>query len=143
MAVTSRASAVWHGTLKDGNGSYRAGTKTFSGAYTAATRFEGKEGTNPEELLAAAHAACFSMALAAALAKAGHTPERIETTAKATMDTVDGKPTVKRMDLVTRGTVPGASAQAFKEAAEGAKVGCPVSRALAGIAEVTLDAALA
>lgn len=143
MAVTSVASAVWTGTLKEGNGGFSAGTGAFSGAYTFATRFEGKAGTNPEELLAAAHAACYSMALSGALVRAGATPESIETTAHCTMDTVDGKPTVAAMKLVVKATVPGITDAAFQEAAKGAKEGCPVSRALAGIPTISLDATLA
>jgi len=142
MTVTSKASAVWSGTLKDGNGTFNAGSGAFKGSYTFATRFEGKAGTTPEELLAAAHSACYSMALSGALERAGTPATRIETTAQCTIDTIDGKPTVAVMKLVVKGTVPGATAATFREAAEGAKVGCPVSRALAGIPTVTLEASL-
>src|SRR2546426_6541446 len=96
---TSRASAVWEGKLKDGKGNFRAGSGAFSGPYSFATRFEGKPGTNPEELIAAAHAACFSMALSAGLEKAGKPAARVETTAACTMDMVDGTPTITRMEL--------------------------------------------
>ena len=142
MAVTSVASAVWTGTLKEGNGGFSAGSGAFSGPYTFATRFEGKPGTNPEELLAAAHAACYSMALSGALVRAGSTPEKIETTAHCTMDTVDGKPTVAVMKLVVKATVPGMEDAAFQDAANGAKDGCPVSRALSGIPTIELEATL-
>jgi osmotically inducible protein OsmC len=140
---TSRASAVWEGKLKDGKGSFRAGSGAFSGPYSFATRFEGKQGTNPEELIAAAHAACFSMALSAGLEKAGKPATRVETTAACTLDMVDGTPTIGKMELTVRGTVPGLDQAAFQKAAEEAKRGCPVSRALAGIPQITLDAKLA
>ncbi|MEX0691850.1 MAG: OsmC family peroxiredoxin [Gemmatimonadales bacterium] len=143
MAVTSKASAVWNGGLKGGNGTFDAGSGAFKGPYTFATRFEGTAGTNPEELLAAAHSACYSMALSGALEKAGTPATTIATVAHCTVDTIDGKPTVAVMKLVVKGTVPGLTAAQFTEAAEGAKVGCPVSRALAGIPTVTVDATLA
>ncbi len=139
---TSRASAVWEGKLKDGKGSFRAGSGAFSGPYSFATRFEGRQGTNPEELIAAAHAACFSMALSAGLEKAGKPAARVETTAACTMDMVDGIPTIGKMELKVRGKVPGLDQAAFQTAAEEAKWGCPVSRALAGIPQITLDAKL-
>lgn len=142
MATVSKASAVWNGGLRDGNGTYEAGTGSFRGAYSFPTRFEAKPGSNPEELLAAAHAACLSMALAAELEKAGTPPTRIETTAHCTMDKVEGVSTVARMRLEVRGTVPGADAAAFQAAAAGAKQNCPVSRALAGIPNVELVATL-
>lgn len=139
---TSRASAVWEGKLKDGKGTFKAGSGAFSGPYTFATRFEGKQGTNPEELLAAAHAACFSMALSAGLEKAGKPATRIQTEAACTLETVGGAPTVTKMELKTRGKVPGLDQTGFEKAADEAKSGCPVSRALKGIATITLDAKL-
>ena len=139
---TSRASAVWEGKLKDGKGNFRAGSGAFSGPYTFATRFEGKQGTNPEELIAAAHAACFSMALSAGLEKAGKPASRVETTAACTMDMLDGTPTITRMDLKVRGKVAGLDQAAFQKAADEAKRSCPVSRALSGIPQITLDAKL-
>ena len=142
MAVTSKASAVWHGKLKDGRGEFAAGTGAFKGAYTFATRFEGKPGTNPEELLAAAHGACLSMALSGDLEKSGKPATRIATTAHCTMDMVNGVPTVTRMRLEVRGVVPGLDQAGFAKAAEGAKQNCPVSRALKGIPTVELVATL-
>lgn len=139
---TSRASAVWEGKLKDGKGTFNAGSGAFSGPYTFATRFEGKQGTNPEELLAAAHAACFSMALSAGLEKAGKPATRIQTEAACTLETVGGAPTITKMELKTRGKVTGLDQAAFQKAADDAKSGCPVSRALKGIAQITLDAKL-
>lgn len=142
MATISQASAVWNGKLRDGNGTFEAGSGSFEGAYTFLTRFEGKPGTNPEELLAAAHAACFSMALSVVLEKAGTPPTTLSTTAHCTMDKVDGVNTVARMRLETRGVVPGADRAAFQKAAEDAKQNCPVSRALTGIPTVELVATL-
>jgi lipoyl-dependent peroxiredoxin len=142
MATISKASAVWNGKLRDGNGTFEAGSGAFKGAYTFLTRFEGKPGTNPEELLAAAHAACFSMALSGALEKAGTPPTRIATAAQCTMDKVDGVNTVARMRLETRAVVPGSDQAAFQRAADDAKRNCPVSRALTGIPTVELVATL-
>ncbi|PYP69605.1 MAG: peroxiredoxin [Gemmatimonadetes bacterium] len=139
---TSRASAVWEGKLKDGRGSFKAGSGAFSGPYTFATRFEGAKGTNPEELIAAAHAACFSMALSAGLEKAGRPATRVETSAACTIDTVDGAPKITKMELTVRGRVPGLDQAAFQKAADEAKRGCPVSKALTGIPQITLDAKL-
>jgi len=139
---TSRASAVWEGKLKDGKGTFKAASGAFTGPYTFATRFEGKPGTNPEELIAAAHAACLSMALSAGLEKAGKPATRVQAEAACTMDMVNGTPTITRMDLTVRGKVPGLDQAGFQKAAEEAKSGCPVSRALKGIPQITLDAKL-
>jgi osmotically inducible protein OsmC len=142
MATVSKASAVWHGKLRDGRGSFEAGSGSFKGEYSFPTRFEAKPGTNPEELLAAAHAACLSMALASGLEKAGTPATRIATTAQCTMDTIDGTPTVAKMRLEVRGAVPGLDQAGFAKAADGAKQNCPVSRALKGIPTVELVATL-
>ncbi len=139
---TSRASAVWEGKLKDGKGTFKAASGAFTGPYTFATRFEGKQGTNPEELIAAAHAACLSMALSAGLEKAGKAATRVQTEAACTIEMVNGTPTITRMELTVRGKVPGLDQAGFQKAAEEAKSGCPVSRALKGIAQMTLDAKL-
>ena len=139
---TSRASAVWEGKLKDGKGTFKAASGAFTGPYTFATRFEGKPGTNPEELIAAAHAACLSMALSAGLEKAGKPATRVQTEAACTMDMVNGTPTITRMDLTVRGKVPGLDQAGFQKAAEEAKSGCPVSRALKGIPQITLEVKL-
>lgn len=140
---TSKATATWKGGLKGGTGEYSAATGSFEGAYTAATRFEGKAGSNPEELLAAAHASCFSMALAANLEKSGTTPESIATTAHCTIEMQDGGPRITTMKLQVQGKVPGVDPAAFAEAAEAAKNNCPVSKALAGNLDVKLEAILA
>src|SRR5881296_4494589 len=139
---TSQAMAVWEGKLKDGKGNFKAGSSSFNGPYTFATRFEGKKGTNPEELIAAAHAACFSMALSAGLEKAGKPVSRVETSAACTMEMVNGTPTITKMELKVRGKVPGLDQAGFQKAADEAKSGCPVSRALKGIPQITLTAKL-
>lgn len=140
--TVSTASAVWEGGLKTGKGRYAAGSKSFEGAYTFATRFEGAQGTTPEELIAAAHAACLSMALSADLEKAGKTPTRVSVKASCTIEPVGGKPTVSKMKLEVRGTVPGMDQAAFAKAADGAKANCPVSRALMNNVAFELDAKL-
>lgn len=136
-----RASAVWTGALKDGKGTISAPSGVLTNAaYTFATRFESAPGTNPEELIAAAHSACYSMALSGKLTAAGFTPARIETTATVTLEKTDAGQTITRSHLRTVATVPGASADAFKKAAEDAKATCPISRLLN--ANITLDATL-
>ncbi len=136
-----KATAVWNGDLKSGNGTMSAPSGVLSNAaYSFATRFEDKPGTNPEELIAAAHAGCFSMAFSAELSKAGLSPERVETTAEVTLETVDGKPTVTRSHLKTRAQVPGGDRAKFDQAANAAKAGCPISRLLK--TEIVLDAVL-
>jgi osmotically inducible protein OsmC len=139
---TSQATAVWEGRLRDGAGSFKAGSSAFGGPYTFATRFERAAGTNPEELIAAAHAACFSMALSAGLEKAGTPATRVETRAACTIDTVHGAPKITRVELTVRGTVAGLDEAAFGEAAEEAKGNCPVSKALSGNVEIRLEARL-
>ncbi len=141
MAVHG-ASAEWKGTLKEGAGTMRLAGGAFEGPYSFVSRFETGPGTNPEELLGAAHAGCFSMALAAALGRAGHTPTSLETSAKVHLGTTDAGPTITRIDLEVQGEVPGLDAAAFQQFAEGAKTGCVVSRALAGVKDVTLKAKL-
>jgi lipoyl-dependent peroxiredoxin len=136
-----KASAVWEGDLKSGKGSMTVQSGAMKDApYTFATRFEDRPGTNPEELIAAAHAGCFSMALSAELGKAGLNPQRIETTSAVTLETVDGKPTVTKSHLTVRANVPGADRAKFLEVANGAKAGCPISRLLK--AEITMEATL-
>src|SRR5262245_2008778 len=141
MAVRG-ASAEWNGSLKEGAGKMRLGSGAFEGAYSFVSRFENGAGTNPEELIGAAHAGCFSMALAAALDRAGHNPKSIRTTAKVHLGTSDGAPTITQIDLEVEGEVPGIDAATFQQQAEGARKGCPVSRALAGVPNITLKATL-
>jgi lipoyl-dependent peroxiredoxin len=141
--TTSSATAVWEGGLRAGRGQFNAKSGAFQGAYSFSTRFEGAEGTNPEELIAAAHASCLSMALAAGLEKAGTPATRITTTASATMDKAGDGFKIARMRLEVRGEVPGVDQAAFAKAAEAAKDGCPVSQALKGNVAFELDARLA
>lgn len=139
---TKQATAVWEGGLKSGKGSYSATSGSFSGSFAFANRFEEAGGTSPEELLAAAHAACLSMALSAGLERAGTPATRIETRAACTIEMVGGGPKVTRMDLRVRGKVPGIDQTKFAEAAEAAKNGCPISGALKGNVEFALEAKL-
>jgi osmotically inducible protein OsmC len=141
MAVQS-ASAEWNGSLKEGSGKMRAGTGAFEGPFTFASRFENGKGTNPEELIGAAHAGCFSMALSAALDRAGHKPTSIKTSAKVHLGATDAGPTITQIDLDVEGVVPGIDQAKFQEFAEGAKKGCVVSRALAGVSNMNLKATL-
>ncbi len=137
------ANARWEGGLKDGKGNMRLGGGAFEGQYSFSSRFEEGVGTNPEELIAAAHAGCFSMALSAGLEKAGHSPNSVETEAKVHLSPKDGGGfRISRIDLVTTADVPGISDDEFQQAAQGAKEGCPVSTALAAV-EITLNATLA
>jgi lipoyl-dependent peroxiredoxin len=137
---TSTAKATWEGGLRGGTGSY-SGESGFSGAYSFATRFGGDRGSNPEELLAAAEAACYSMALSGGLEKAGYTPQRVETTARCTVEKVGEGFKITTLQLETRATVPGADAAKFQEIAEATKKACPVSVALAGV-EISVKATL-
>ena len=139
---TSSAEAVWEGGAKDGKGSFRAASGAFSADYSVPTRFEGKAGTNPEELIAAAHAACLSMALALGLEKAGTPATRINTKATCTIERAGEGFRITTMRLEVRGKVPGVDEAAFRQAAEGAKEGCPVSMALMNNVKLELDARL-
>jgi lipoyl-dependent peroxiredoxin len=139
---TSKASAVWEGVLRSGRGHFKAGSGAFEGDYTFATRFENARGTNPEELIAAAHAACLSMALSAGLEKLGKPATRISTNAACTVEKVGDGFKITRMRLEVRGKVPGIDQAAFAKAAEEAKQGCPVSTALQGNVQMDLDARL-
>ncbi len=140
MAVRT-AEAVWQGSLKDGKGSMKFGSGAYEGAFSFASRFEEGTGTNPEELIGAAHAGCYSMALSAGLGKAGFTPERIATKARVTLGTVDGNARITEIHLECDAKVPGIAAAAFQDIAEATKKGCPVSAALAGV-NITLTARL-
>ncbi|MBV9339150.1 MAG: OsmC family protein [Solirubrobacterales bacterium] len=142
--ATRDGSAEWRGDLRSGSGTASVASGLFSeGNYSFSSRFEEGRGSNPEELIAAAHAGCFSMALSNILADDGHTPESVKTTAKVHLRNVDGNPTVAQIDLITEGRVPGIDQEQFADYAEQAKAGCPVSRALAGVSEITLAATLA
>jgi lipoyl-dependent peroxiredoxin len=140
--MPAKGSAEWKGGLQTGTGTFTAGD-SIGGGYTFKSRFEDGPGSNPEQLIAAAHAACFSMALSAALERAGTPVEAVQTDASVTLRLVDGAPTITNIALVTRGRVPGIDEATFVKAAEGAKANCPVSKALAGVPEITLEASLA
>jgi osmotically inducible protein OsmC len=140
--ATRNANAEWKGSLKEGSGDMALGSGSYTGPYSFVSRFENGSGTNPEELIGAAHAGCFSMALSAALGRAGITPTSIKTTATVHLGTSEAGPTITRIDLDTEGVVPGIDAATFQQHAEGAKKGCVVSRALAGVPEITLKATL-
>jgi lipoyl-dependent peroxiredoxin len=118
------------------------GSGAFEGPYSFASRFESGDGTNPEELIAAAHAGCFSMALAAAMSQADHVPDSVKTTAQVTIDTTDAGPTITKSELSTEVAVDGVSDEEFQKFADAAKAGCAVSRALGGV-EISLEAKLA
>ena len=136
-----KASAVWNGSLKEGKGTISTESKVLSNAqYSFSTRFENGIGTNPEELIAAAHAGCFSMALSGQLANAGIIPESLETTASVTLEKLEAGFTVTRVHLDVTAKIPGADAAAFEKAAQNAKAGCPISRLLK--AEITMTAKL-
>jgi osmotically inducible protein OsmC len=145
MAIERNAHVTWQGDLRDGSGRFDMGSGAISGQeVTYASRFEDSGGkTSPEELIAAAHATCLSMALAGGLAKVGHPPTRLETDAVATLDQAEGGFRITSMRLSVRGEVDGIDEDAFRAAAEEAKEGCPVSNALADGIEITLEATLA
>ncbi|HEY4277887.1 MAG TPA: OsmC family peroxiredoxin [Conexibacter sp.] len=141
--MPARGAAEWKGELRSGSGTFTAGDGSIGGDYSYRTRFEDAPGANPEQLIAAAHASCFSMALAAGLGGAGTPADSVKTDAVVWLRPVDGVPTITKIELTTVGSVPGIDQAAFQAAAEDAKRNCPVSRALAGVSEVTLDATLA
>ena len=130
---TRSAQATWNGPLKDGRGEFKGSSGAIGGNYSFGTRFENSPGTNPEELIAAAHAACYSMALAAGLGKAGHNPKRINTTAEVTIDKVGEGFKITKIVLKTEGEVPGIDEKTFRDFAERTKTGCPVSGALSAV----------
>ena len=139
---TRNAEAEWNGSIMDGKGSMRLGSGAFEGAYSFRSRMEDGTGTNPEELIGAAHAGCFSMALAGALGKAGFSPNSIRTKAAVKFDKVENGFAITRIDLTTEAEIPEIEDAKFQEIAKGAKEGCPVSKALAGT-EINLKATLA
>jgi lipoyl-dependent peroxiredoxin len=133
--------AEWKGSLREGKGTVKLGSGAYEGQYSFSSRFENGTGTNPEELIAAAHAGCFSMALSAGLGKGGHTPTSIHTTATVHLEKVGEGFGITRIELNTEGQVPGIDEATFEKFAEDAKKGCPVSKVLAG-AEISLKAKL-
>ena len=139
--ATRNGSAIWEGNLKGGKGTVKLGSGAFEGPYSFSSRFEEGKGTNPEELIGAAEAGCYSMALAANLEKAGHSPKRISTVAKVSLEMVGGGPKITTIDLTTEAEVPGIDNAQFQEQAEKTKKTCPVSVALSGT-EIKLTAKL-
>jgi lipoyl-dependent peroxiredoxin len=133
------ANAVWEGTLREGSGHMKFGSGAFDGQYSFTSRFEEGTGTNPEELIGAAHAGCFSMAFSGALVRAGHTPTRIETTARVHINQVEGGFGITKVELDCQAEVPGIDEETFQKIAQASKAGCPVSKALAGT-EIELKA---
>jgi osmotically inducible protein OsmC len=141
MTINRKASAVWNGSLKEGQGRISTDSGVLRDTqYSFGTRFENGVGTNPEELIAAAHAGCFSMALSGQLTTAGHAPESIHTSANVTMEKTDAGFTITKVHLDVTAKVPGIDAQGFETAANNAKAGCPISRLLK--AEITMTATL-
>jgi osmotically inducible protein OsmC len=142
--MTARnGSADWRGDIKNGSGTVTVGNGVFQGAYSYETRFGESAGTNPEQLIAAAQAACFTMALAAMLGAAGHVPESLRTNTVVHLRNINGAPTLVRLDIDTEGHVSGVDEQQFRRFAEDAKKNCPVARALAGIPEIVVTVKLA
>jgi osmotically inducible protein OsmC len=141
VTMPAKGSAEWKGDLKSGAGTFTAGD-TVGGNFSFRSRFEDGAGANPEQLIAAAHASCFSMALSNMLAQAGAAPESVHTDATVTLRNIDGAPTIASIALVTVGRVPGLSDEDFQKHASAAKTGCIISRALAGVPEITLTATL-
>jgi osmotically inducible protein OsmC len=141
--MTARnGSAEWHGDLERGSGTVTVGDGIFEGAYSYESRFGEGEGTNPEQLIAAALAGCFTMAVSSALSMEGHVPESVRTNARVQLRNIEGAPTLARIDLETEGRVPGVDEHQFQAYAEQAKAACPVSRALAGIPEIVVTSKL-
>jgi lipoyl-dependent peroxiredoxin len=141
MRIKRKGSAAWHGGIKDGRGSISTESGALSAyPYRFASRFEGQRGTNPEELIAAAHAGCFTMALSLILGQANLTAERMDTTAEVTLEQVEGGYAITAVHLTLKAKVPGADAATFERLAATAKAGCPVSKLLK--AEITIDATL-
>jgi osmotically inducible protein OsmC len=138
---TRKASATWEGGLQNGKGSFSAESGAVGGSYAFSTRFGEERGSNPEELLAAAEAACFSMALAGGLQKAGSNPERVQTDAECTVEKVGEGFQITTIRLRTRASVPGIDAETFQRVAQETKANCPVSKALAGV-DIQLEASL-
>jgi len=135
------ADAVWTGPMPGGEGTMRMASGAWEGPYSFASRFEEGEGTNPEELIGAAHAGCFSMAFAGDLGRAGHEPERVQTTARVHVERDGDGFSITRVELATDATVPGIDEDEFQRIAQASKAGCPVSRALAGV-QIELEARL-
>jgi lipoyl-dependent peroxiredoxin len=141
--ATRNGSAEWQGDLQGGSGTLDVGDGTYSGSYSAKSRFEEGEGTNPEELIAAAQAACFSMLLSHLLSEDGHVPDSVSTTAAVQLRSPETGPPIRRIDLSVEGRVPGIDDATFKDYAQRAKADCTVTIALAGVPEIQVEAELA
>lgn len=139
---TRNANAVWDGPIQEGQGTMTLGSGAFEGSYSFGSRFEEASGTNPEELIGAAHAGCFSMALSGNLGRAGHRPERVETAARVHLEKAGDGFRIAKIELDCQARVPGIDEETFREVARRSKESCPVSQALAGV-EIALDAHLA
>lgn len=137
-----KADAEWTGSLREGAGKVRLGSGAFEGSYSFRTRFENEPGTNPEELIAAAHAACFSMALTAGLNKAGFQPKRVHATANVHLEKIGEAFTITKIELDCEAEVPDIDDATFQQQANGAKENCPISKALRGVETITLNAKL-
>ena len=140
MAIR-KAEAVWEGDLQNGKGVMKFGSGAFEGDYSFSSRFEEGTGTNPEELIGAAHAGCFSMFLSAVLSKAGFRPNRVQTTATVYLEEVDGAPWITKINLQCQANVPGVDENTFREQVEVSRTGCPVSKALKGV-DISVEANL-
>lgn len=138
---TRKAKATWNGDLKNGKGQMSFGSGAYEGTYSFKSRFEDGTGTNPEELIGAAHAGCYSMALSADLAEAGYAPESVQTNANVKLEIVDGDPAITTIELNVKANIPDIDEDTFQEHAEGAKKNCPVSKALSGV-NIVLNATL-
>ena len=141
--ASRNGSAHWEGDLSGGNGTVTVGEKAWTGNYSFKSRFEDGEGTNPEELLAASHAGCFTMAMSLFLTTEGHPPESLDTKVKTHLRQVEGAPTITKAEIEVTGSVPGIDQDQFQQYAEQAKEQCVISRALAGVQEMTVTATLA
>jgi lipoyl-dependent peroxiredoxin len=140
--ATRKARATWSGNLKEGQGTMALGSGVWEGPFSFKTRFEDGQGTNPEELIGAAEAACFTMQLSATLAEAGHVPDSVETEARVQIRNIDGAPTISQIDLVTHAKVPGLDDETFQKTAQETREVCIISRALAGVGNITVEATL-
>jgi lipoyl-dependent peroxiredoxin len=140
--ATRKASAQWKGNLTEGDGTMALGSGAWEGPFTFKSRFEEGQGTNPEELIGAAEAGCFTMQLAHDLSEAGHVPESVQTQARVHIRNIDGKPTISQIDLVTRARVQGVDEATLRQIANATKDACIISRALAGVSNVTVEAQL-
>jgi osmotically inducible protein OsmC len=140
--ATRNASATWRGNLKEGEGTMALGSGVWEGPFSFKTRFEEGNGTNPEELIGAAEAGCFTMALSHALSEAGHVPDSVETQAQVHIRNVDGNPTISEINLTTNAKVPGLDDETFQQTAQATREQCIISRALGGVGNITVEATL-